>query len=159
VQEGFAQRTITSAVFVGHGNTNRIALSARSRGGAIVSSALSNPDDFASMAGVQRGGVVAMLGCNVVTGQTDSEKALSKRGITTIGFMSDFEGRTDGLVRSTAPFDPNKSALPDSRETPWVEPSAVNPHSQTGPNLLNNGSVGGHIKDAEKRVVDDRIDI
>ena len=152
VQAGFAQRSITAAVFVGHGNENTIALNATKRGEAVFTTARSNLDDFGRMAGVARGGVVAGLGCNIVTGQTDSEKALAKRGITTIGFKNDFEGRTDGLVRSTAPFDPSKEALPDFRETPWAEPAAVKPHSQTGPDQLQDGSVGDHIKAAEKRL-------
>ncbi|MEZ4681018.1 MAG: RHS repeat-associated core domain-containing protein [Caldilineaceae bacterium] len=152
VQANLAQRHITSAIFVGHGNENTIALNATKRGGAVFTTARSNLDDFGRMAGVQRGGVVAGLGCNIVTGQTDSEKALAKRGINTIGFKNDFEGRTDGLVRSTPPFDPSKEALPDFRETPWAEPSTVKPHSQTGPNQLQDGSVKDHIEAAEKRL-------
>ena len=62
VQEGFAQRTITSAVFIGHGHQDTIALRAQAGRGGAVATVRSNPEDFARMAGVQRGGVVAMLG-------------------------------------------------------------------------------------------------
>jgi RHS repeat-associated protein len=159
VQKGFAEQRISAAIFVGHGHQNTIALEAkRGQDGGAYGSISSTPDDFAKMAGVRRGGVVAMLGCNVVTGTTDSEKALAQRGINTIGFKNDFEGRTDGLVRSTAPFDPSKEALPDFRETPWVEPSAVKPHSQTGPHPQDDPTLRKHIDAAEKRV-DNRIDI
>jgi len=159
VQKSLANNLISAAIFVGHGYPGNLALEAkRGQDGGAYGSVNSSPDEFAAMAGVRRGGVVALLGCNIVTGSTDSEKALAKRGINTIGFMNDFEGRTDGLVRSTAPFDPNKEAVPDFRETPWVEPGAVKPHAQTGPNQIADPTLRKHIDAAEKRV-DNRIDI
>ena len=162
VQQRLAGKPISAAVFIGHGNSrDQIALRAYETRGGIISNATSSPSRFATMAGVERGGVVAMLSCNAVTGQTASERALSKRGITTIGFNNDFEGRGDGMVRSVRPFEPidlNPTSPPyDSHE--WVKAVEVRPHVQTGPKPIDSGSMGDHIRAAERRVNPPKPDI
>jgi len=162
VQQRLAGKPISAAVFIGHGNSrDQIALRAYETRSGIMSHATSSPSRFATIAGVERGGVVAMLSCNAVTGQTASERALAKRGITTIGFNNDFEGRGDGLVRSVRPFEPidlNPTSPPyDSHE--WVRAVEVRPHVQTGPKPIDSGSMGDHIRAAERRVNPPKPDI
>lgn len=52
----------------------------------MVSTRASTPQRFAEQAGVERGSVVGFLSCDVLNGDTESERALADRGILAIGF-------------------------------------------------------------------------
>lgn len=160
-----ARRNISAAVFVGHGNVDTIGYKARKRGGRVrwVRGQASNPERFARQAGVERGGVVGFLSCSVVDGDTNSERALNQRGITTVGFdrkvflKYERQGRRRSYtVRSP---DPHISlddigALPTVKDTPWVTPSDIEPNITSGPNENAGESLGEHIQAAEERVND-----
>ncbi|MCB0121201.1 MAG: hypothetical protein KDE58_03095, partial [Caldilineaceae bacterium] len=99
-QDELAKYKISAAIFVGHGNRGMVGFSNESKGGFIVADAKITPEKFADLAGVQKGGVVGFLACNVVSGYTTSEDTLTKRGISAIGFNRDMFSRTDGTVQS-----------------------------------------------------------
>lgn len=164
VRRRLARRTVSAAIFVGHGNTGTIGYKTykdkkgRVRWGRRNGS---TPNRFAKQAGVERGGVVGFLSCNVVNGDTKSEVALARRGINSMGFVGKVQFRSkgsDGPTAFRAP-DPhinldNIGALPKFEEEPWVSPDEIVPDTELGAHmgLDDDKTFGERIEQAEKRV-------
>jgi hypothetical protein len=89
----------------------------------------------------------------VTNGQTASEQKLAGRGITTVGFDREFFFRTDGRVQAPDPTMQRVTHRGSTNE-PWVQPGAIEPSIQTGPNLIDGGKLQEHIDAAESRVTE-----
>ena len=153
VQQKFANLTISAVVYVGHGNQNMVGTKAYKEGRDVFFSQHTTPAQFAHSAGVRAGGVAAFLSCNVTNGQTASEQKLAGRGITTVGFDREFFFRTDGRVQAPDPTMQRVTHRGSTNE-PWVQPGAIEPSIQTGPNLIDGGKLQEHIDAAESRVTE-----
>lgn len=164
VRRRLARRTVSAAIFVGHGNTGTIGYKTykdkkrRVRWGRRNGS---TPNRFAQQAGVERDGVVGFLSCNVVNGDTKNEVALARRGINSMGFAHKIQFRSKGIdgptvVRAPEPHSnlDNIGALPKFNEKPWVSLDAIVPDRELGAHmgLDDNNTFGERIEQAEKRV-------
>ncbi|MCE7990204.1 MAG: hypothetical protein DYG89_54375 [Caldilinea sp. CFX5] len=154
-QKRFANRKISAAVFVGHGNKDTLGLhSRRDAEDRVRWVDGASPQEFTQLAKVRSGGVSGFLSCNVVNGETKSEKALAQQGITAVGFDRTFFFNSNGTVQAPNPRIDMKNVGPlgELKEDPWVRPGAIQPTIQTGPNPIKDGTVGDHISKAEERV-------